>query len=152
MKKISAGILVYKRHGSELQVLLLRLGGPFWQNKDSWTIPKGEVEVGEDDFKAAKREFREEVGMPPPDGDYFDLGTIDQSSAKTNHIWAVEGEMNLAGFKCNTFSMEWPPNSGRIRSFPECDQAEWFTLEMAKSKLLAAQKGFIDKLESHLGR
>ena len=152
MKKISAGILVYKKNGSNVEVLLLHLGGPFWQKKDSWTIPKGETEIGEDDFSAAKREFSEEVGMSPPNGAYFDLGTINQSSVKANHIWAVEGDMDLAGFKSNTFSVEWPPRSGRIQSFPECDQAEWFTLDNAKNKLLTVQKGFIDKLESHLGR
>ena len=149
MKKYSAGILVF-RQNPDVEVLLLHLGGPFWAKKDSWTIPKGEIKPDEDEFAAAKREFFEEVGMAAPDGKYIDLGQIDQPPDKTNHIWAVAGSLNLSGFKCNEFSMEWPPRSGKMQTFPECDRAEWFSLNQAKDKLLKAQQGFIDRLESQL--
>ncbi len=150
MKKFSAGILVFRRQTGDIEILLLHLGGPFWAKKDSWTLPKGEAEPYEEKFAAAKREFREEVGITPPDGKYIDLGQIDQSPDKTNIIWAVEGDLDVAKFKSNEFSMEWPPRSGKIQSFPECDRAEWFSLDQAKEKILKAQAEFIGRLESHL--
>ena len=146
MTKISSGILVYKRSENEIYLLLLHLGGPLWSNKDSWTIPKGEAVDHEDDIIAAKREFEEEVGLSAPQGEFIDLGLLRQSSAKTNHIFAVEGDIDTSLFKCNEFEMEWPPHSGKIQRFPECDKAEWFSLEEAKTKILAAQVEFIDIL------
>lgn len=125
----------------------MHIGGPLWEKKDSWTIPKGEANPGESELDAAKREFEEEVGCKVPDGELVDLGRIRQSSVKTNHIWAIEGDIDLKDFHCNEFTMEWPPHSGQIMSFPECDRAEWFNLEVAISKLLAPQREFIRLLK-----
>ena len=150
MKKHSAGIIVYRQQDGEVEVLLLHLGGPFWAKKDSWTIPKGEIEPDEEELAAAKREFLEEVGIMPPEGRYIDLGLIDQPPDKTNHIWAIKGNLDLAQFKCNEFSMEWPPRSGKMQTFPEFDRPEWFTLNEARAKLLKAQQSFIDRLDSKI--
>lgn len=147
MSKISAGVLVFRRKAQSLEVLLLHIGGPLWEKKDCWTIPKGELDSGETEIDAARREFQEEVGCPVPEGKLIDLGQIRQSSAKTNHIWAVEGEVDIDQFVCNEFTMEWPPHSGKIMSYPECDRAEWFDLETAQHKLLQPQREFIRLLD-----
>ena len=146
MSKHSAGIVVFRRQRDAIEVLLVHPAGPFWAKKDSWSIPKGELDEGEDYLTAAKREFIEETGIEPLSGEFVDLGAIKQSGGKTNFIWAIEGDPDLTNFHSNTFSMEWPPNSGQHQEFPEVDRAQWFDLEAAKRKLFKAQAGFIDRL------
>jgi predicted NUDIX family NTP pyrophosphohydrolase len=122
----SAGILVYK-NPKQLEVLLVHPGGPFFAKKDLgvWSIPKGEVEEGEDQLEAAKREFSEELNMAPPSGELIDLGTIRQAGGKVVSAWAVKGDIDVTKVKCNTFAMEWPPKSGKQQEFPENDKTEW---------------------------
>jgi predicted NUDIX family NTP pyrophosphohydrolase len=145
--KISAGLLLYRRRGGEIEVLLAHPGGPFFQKKDAgaWSIPKGEVEGEEDLLERARIEFREELGAEPPAGPYIELETVKQKGGKTVHAWACEGD--FAGpARSNMFEMEWPPRSGRMREFPEVDRAEWFGLTEARAKMNEAQVGFIDRL------
>ena len=152
MKKRSAGILMYRRTGSELEVLLVHPGGPFWAKKDlgAWSIPKGEFEEGEEPLAAAKRELCEELGTAPAgaflDGPFLDLGTLVQPSRKEVIAWAVEGDFPVAALKSNTFEMEWPPRSGKKKRFPEVDRAEWFDLAEARRKILRGQVEFIERL------
>ena len=150
MPKHSAGLLVYRRQGGKLEVLLEHPGGPFWANKDEgvWIIPKGEYD-NEDALEAAKREFREELGQSPPRGEYQELGEV-KAGNKINKIWAVEGNVDTANVKSNTFELEWPPKSGRTQKFPEVDRAEWFDLATAKRKLRASQLEFLVRLEKFL--
>jgi len=152
MAKESAGILVYKHEGNELKVLLVHPGGPLYVKKDDgvWSVPKGELDGSEDHLQAAYREFEEELGMPTPAAEPKDLGTIKQKSGKTVYVWAVEGDLDLGGFTCNTFSMEWPPKSGKMQEFPECDRAEWFDTQTARQKLNEAQVEFLDRLEQSI--
>jgi predicted NUDIX family NTP pyrophosphohydrolase len=152
MKKRSAGILMYRRAGPELQVLLVHPGGPFWARKDlgAWSIPKGEFEDGEEPLAAAKREFGEELGTEP-DGAFVALGTLVQPGLKEVIAWAVEGDFAVAELKSNTFEMEWPPKSGKRRQFPEVDRAEWFALADARRKILPGQAEFIDWLVARIG-
>lgn len=147
MKKKSAGILMYKRSGKELVLLLVHPGGPFWANKDSgaWSIPKGEYEQGEEPLTAAKREFCEELGAEPS-GEFFELGALVQPSRKEIIAFAVEGDFPVMALKSNTFELEWPPKSGRKKQFPEVDRAEWFNPAEARQKILAGQVEFIDRL------
>jgi predicted NUDIX family NTP pyrophosphohydrolase len=147
MKKRSAGILMYRRPGPELEVLLVHPGGPFWAKKDlgAWSIPKGEYEESEEPLAAAKREFREELGVEA-DGAFVELGTLVQPSRKEIAAWAVEGDFVVEELKSNTFEMEWPPKSGRKRQFPEVDRAGWFGLEEARGKILRGQAEFIERL------
>ena len=142
----SAGILVFHRQGGKVEVLLAHPGGPFWAKKDKWTVPKGELEPDEDLLTGAAREFEEEVGVKPPTGERLELGEFKQGSAKVNHIWAIEGDVDLRAFKSNTFSMEWPPKSGVQQEFAENDRAAWFDLATARRKLFTAQGVFIDRL------
>jgi predicted NUDIX family NTP pyrophosphohydrolase len=150
MAKQSAGILVFRKATGGFEVLLVHPGGPFWVRKDTWSIPKGQLEADEELLSGARREFEEEVGLPAPDGSLIDLGGIKQSGGKTNFIWAVEGDTALKLFKSNTFTMEWPPKSGQQQEFPENDRAAWFDLATAKSKIFKDQTGFIDKLAEEL--
>lgn len=150
MPKYSAGILLYKREAGGVKVLLLHPGGPVWERKDFWLFPKGGVEEGEDHRQAARREFLEETGSPVPEGEWIDLGEA-KGDSKINHIWALEGDLDTAKFSCNTFTMEWPPKSGKLQEFPECDRAEWFDLQTAEQKLFKSQAVFIDRLAEHLG-
>jgi predicted NUDIX family NTP pyrophosphohydrolase len=145
--KRSAGILMYKRSGPELRLLLVHPGGPFWAKRDlgAWSIPKGEYEEGEDPLAAARREFCEELGIEPR-GDFLALGELVQPSRKAITAWAVEGDFDPRQLKSNTFELEWPPKSGRRQSFPEVDRAEWFTPAQARTKILPGQIGFIDRL------
>jgi predicted NUDIX family NTP pyrophosphohydrolase len=145
----SAGIIVCKPSDDGYLVLLAHPAGPLWGHKDKWSIPKGRLESGEDHRTAAFREFEEEIGMPPPNGALIDLGSI-KSGSITNFVWAVEGDIDLDKFSCNTFTMEWPPNSGVQAEFPENDRAAWFDLDTAKTKLYIGQIGFIDRLAAHL--
>lgn len=150
--KTSAGLLLFRRRGDTVEVLIGHMGGPFWARKDdgAWSIPKGEVEDGDDDLTTALREFEEEFGHPPPDGPRLDLGTFEQSRQKTIHIWAAEGDLEPATCVSNTFELEWPPRSGRLQTFPEIDRAEWFDVADAHSKLVRGQRQVIDCLLERL--
>jgi predicted NUDIX family NTP pyrophosphohydrolase len=149
----SAGILLYRRAGDGLEVLLVHPGGPFWAKRDAgaWSVPKGEHEGDEDPLAAARREFEEELGTAPPEGEAVDLGEIRQKSGKYVRAWALEGELNAERITSNTFELEWPPRSGRVKAFPEVDRADWFTLEQAREKLNPAQVGLLDRIEERLG-
>lgn len=152
MVKQSAGILVYRKRESGLEVLLVHPGGPFWAKKDrgAWSLPKGEFE-GDDGLAAAKREFEEELGSTPPAGSYQELGTVKNKSGKIIYAWTVEGELDIKEIKSNTFSLEWPLKSGKEQEFPEVDRAGWFSLEVAGQKLHEAQVAFIERLADKLG-
>jgi predicted NUDIX family NTP pyrophosphohydrolase len=148
--KRSAGILLHRRGSNgEREVLLVHPGGPFWAKKDAgvWSIPKGEYDDGEDARAAALREFAEEIGAPPPDGDLVHLGEVRQRSGKTVVAWALEGDADVAAIRSNTFTMEWPPRSGTMREFPEIDRAGWFGPDEAREKILPAQAPLLDRLD-----
>ena len=148
----SAGIVLYRRTGSELEILLGHMGGPYWAKKDdgAWSIPKGEYDDTEDPYAAARREFEEEIGQPPPPGPRVDLGRITQRNGKVVTAFALEGDLDPAVVTCNTFELEWPPRSGRIQTFPEIDRVAWFRLPEAAQKALASQGELFDRLASHL--
>jgi len=150
--KTSAGILLYRTGEIGLEVLIAHMGGPFWEGKDAraWSIPKGETEKGEDPLAVARREFEEELGSPPPPEPYLDLGSAEQSSRKRVHIFAVEGDLDAEATTSNTFSLEWPPRSGKLQEFPEIDHAAWVSLELAGEKLVRGQVQFLERLESAL--
>ncbi|MCL4357960.1 NUDIX domain-containing protein [Patescibacteria group bacterium] len=150
MIKTSYGILVFKRDRGNIYVLLAHPGGPFYQGKDLWTIPKGEPDGSEDNITTAKREFHEETGVNIPGDELIDLGSLAQSAVKINRIWAVHGNPDLTLFSSNEFELEWPPRSGKIQHFPEIDRIAWFTTDTARMKLFPKQTGFIDRLESAL--
>jgi predicted NUDIX family NTP pyrophosphohydrolase len=143
----SAGLLLYRRNGNGVEVLLGHPGGPFWRNKDlgSWSIPKGLIAEGEKPLAAARREFTEETGHRPR-GKSLPLGEARQPGGKLVQAWAVEGDWDAASLKSNMFEMEWPPRSGRRHSFPELDQAEWFDLTEAQAKILKGQAIFLTRL------
>lgn len=144
----SAGLLVYRVHQRCLEVLLAHMGGPFWAAKDdrAWSIPKGEYEPQEGALAAARREFQEEMGSAPPEGPLVELGEIRQPSGKLITAWAVAGEFDTTRLQSNTFMLEWPPGSGRLREYPEVDRACWFDIDTARMKLVRGQVGFIDRL------
>jgi predicted NUDIX family NTP pyrophosphohydrolase len=146
----SAGLLVYRRRDAGIEVLLVHPGGPFWQKRDdaAWSIPKGEVGDSENGLDVARREFQEELGMPAPDGDVAELGSVRQAGGKTVRAWAIPGDLDVATITSNTFEIEWPPRSGRMQRFPEVDRAAWFPLEMARRKILPAQQALLDRLEA----
>jgi len=146
-KKKSAGILMYRVRESGLEVLLVHPGGPFWAKKDegSWSIPKGEFEEGEDPLSTAKREFQEETGFLV-EGNFITLTPLKQPSGKLVYAWGIKGDCDAEAIKSNMFSMEWPPRSGKRQEFPEVDRAGWFTLEVAKEKILTGQAGFLEEL------
>ena len=143
----SAGLLLYRRNGDGVEVLLGHPGGPFWRNKDlgSWSIPKGLIAEGEKPLAAARREFTEETGHRPR-GKSLPLGEARQPGGKRVQAWAVEGDWDAASLKSNMFEMEWPPRSGRRHSFPELDRAEWFDLAEAQAKILKGQAIFLTRL------
>lgn len=149
---VSAGILLFRRQDGGIEVLLAHQGGPFWTNKDAghWTIPKGEVEPGEAWIDVARREFAEETGFELQINEDLPLGEITQKSGKTVLAWAVEGDLDPAQARSNTFSIEWPPRSGRQQDFPEIDRVEWFGLEEARRRLKPAQVPFIERLVAAL--
>jgi len=151
MGKKSAGLLLYRWHGQEMEVLLAHMGGPFWKNKDegAWTLPKGEYEA-EEPLEAAQREFQEETGFALPPGPYLPLAPIKQSGGKTVLAFAAEGDCDPARLESNTFEMEWPPKSGRRQSFPEVDRAAWLPIEAAKRKILKSQRPLLDDLKEQL--
>ncbi len=152
MAKLSAGLLVYRVKDKTVEVFLVHPGGPFWAKKDggAWSIPKGEYTSEENPLEAAKREFKEETGFEPPAGKMMELQPIKQPSGKVVIAWAVEGDFDAGKINSNTFSMEWPPKSGKQQEFPEVDRAEWFSLEEAKAKILKGQAGFIEQLIENL--
>ncbi|HYA28347.1 MAG TPA: NUDIX domain-containing protein [Acidobacteriota bacterium] len=149
-KKISAGLLVFRRRG-EIEVFLVHPGGPFWSKKDAgaWSVPKGEIGVGEDPLQAAKREFQEETGFKI-DGEFYPLDAVKQSGGKVVQAWAVEADCDPAQLRSNRFSMEWPPKSGKTQDFPEVDRAAWFNVEEARKRINAGQIGLLDQLISRL--
>jgi predicted NUDIX family NTP pyrophosphohydrolase len=141
----SAGLLLFRRVSNTIQVFLVHPGGPFWARKDggAWTVPKGEHGEDEDALDAARREFEEETSHRP-EGTFHPLAPVTQKSGKTVAAWAVEGDFDPALLRSNTFEVEWPPRSGKVRSFPEVDRAEWFGLEEAARKIRPEQRPFLD--------
>ena len=148
----SAGLLLYRGDGRGREVLLVHPGGPFWTNRDrgAWSIPKGVYGPEEEPLLAARREFEEELGSAPPDGDVIELGEITQKSGKQVIAWGLQGDLDVSRAHSNTFTIEWPPRSGRFRQFPEVDRAEWFPLDVARDKINPAQAELIDRLEAAL--
>jgi predicted NUDIX family NTP pyrophosphohydrolase len=153
MAKVSAGLLLYRYQDGRLQVFLVHPGGPFWARKDegAWSIPKGEVGDGEDPLAAAKREFEEETGIQPS-GDFVPLAAIRQKAGKVVQAWAFAGDCNPRQTRSNSFTMEWPPRSGKQEEFPEVDRAEFFEIEEAKHKINPAQAAMLSELQQKLER
>ena len=149
--RLSAGILLFRRSGGALELLLVHPGGPFWARKDDgvWSIPKGEYEESQDPQAAALREFEEEIGQPLPAAsvpDLIALGSQRLPSGKIVTAWAADGDLDADGIVSNTFEMEWPPRSGEMREFPEVDRAGWFAVDDARVKITRGQLPFIDAL------
>lgn len=152
MPSTSAGLLPYRVTDAGLRVFLAHMGGPFWAKKDdgSWTLPKGEYDANEDPLAAARREFREETGFEA-EGEFLPLGEVTQKAGKTVVAWAFASDVDPRVLRSNTFEMEWPPRSGKMRAFPEIDRAEWFSLEEAHRKILASQVPFLERLKAVVG-
>lgn len=150
MPQVSAGLLMYRQR-DQLQVLLVHPGGPFFRNKDegAWTIPKGEVQPGEEPLAAARREFLEETGFAASEP-FTPLQPIKQKGGKVVHAWATTGDLDPAAVRSNTFQLEWPPKSGRLAEFPEIERAEWFGIDDARQKLNPAQVALVDELVAQL--
>jgi predicted NUDIX family NTP pyrophosphohydrolase len=149
----SAGLVLYRRHKGALEVLLVHPGGPFWAKKDlgAWSIPKGEFNPDEEEgLLVARREFEEETGQPI-EGDFTPLEPIRQRGGKIVQAWAIEGDLDVTRVRSNSFSMEWPPRSGKFHSFPEVDRAEWFPIPEAKERILQGQRPLLEQLEARLG-
>ncbi|MFB7247231.1 DNA mismatch repair protein MutT [Streptomyces populi] len=147
----SAGLLLFRRTGHGVEVLVGHMGGPYFARRDAgaWTLPKGEYGPDETAWDAARREFREELGLPPPDGEAIALGEVTQTNGKVVTAWAVEADLDPAAVVPGTFTMEWPPRSGRRQEFPELDRVEWMTPERARTLLVTAQTVFLDRLAEH---
>ncbi|MGZ8803429.1 MAG: NUDIX domain-containing protein [Mycobacterium sp.] len=152
MSRLSAGLLLYRETGN-LEVLIGHPGGPFWARKDegAWSIPKGEYAEGEDPWIVAQREFTEEIGKPPPVGDRIEFPPLRQPSGKVITAFAVRGDLDLEGTGSNTFTLEWPKGSGKLREYPEIDRVAWLALPTARAKLLKGQRPLLDHLEDALG-
>lgn len=148
--KQSAGLLIYKLVNKTCYVLLLHPGGPLYARKDVWSIPKGELEEGEDHLEAAYREFQEEVGIRLPDVEPMELGSTKQKSGKLDYIWAIEADITVTELPEDMFTMQWPPKSGKMQQFVENDRAEWFTAATAKTKVFSSQQVFFDRLMEKL--
>jgi predicted NUDIX family NTP pyrophosphohydrolase len=150
MARSSAGLLMFRKRDPEVEVLLVHPGGPFWRKKDAgaWSIPKGESLPGEDPLTTARREFEEETGIAA-EGPFIDLGEARQAGGKKVTAWAFARD-GLPTLRSNTFSLEWPPRSGRIEHFPEVDRAEWFSLSAARSRMHRGQDVFLERLRLHL--
>jgi len=148
----SAGVVLYRRSGAGIEVLLVHPGGPFWARRDAgaWSIPKGEFAVGEAPAVAARREFAEETGAAPPEP-LTPLTPVAQSRGKTVHPFAAEGDLDPATVTSNTFTIEWPPRSGRTQAFAEIDRAAWFALDEARQRIVAGQRPILDELQKKLG-
>lgn len=151
--RLSAGLLLYRRREGRLEVLIAHPGGPLFARKDAghWSIPKGEPAPGEDLLDTARREFAEETGFAPR-GPFIALTPVVQKGGKRVHAWAAEDDWDPAQLTCNTFTLEWPPRSGQMRTFPEIDRAEWCDLEQARHRLKPAQAAWLDELEALVGR
>jgi predicted NUDIX family NTP pyrophosphohydrolase len=149
MAKISAGILLFRRRPAGIEVMLVHPGGPFWAKKDlgAWSIAKGLADEGEDLLAAAKREFLEETGVAV-EGEFLDLGAHKQSGGKTIVAWACEDDFDPTLLKSNTFTLEWPPRSGRMAQFPEVDRAAWFSIDEALEKINKGQKPILVALKA----
>ncbi|MGW6643455.1 NUDIX domain-containing protein [Streptomyces iakyrus] len=149
--KRSAGLLLFRTTDNGLEVLLGHMGGPFFARRDAgaWTVIKGEYEPGEPAWEAARREFREELGLPPPDGEAIDLGEVRQTGGKIVTAWAVRADLDPAAVVPGTFRMEWPPRSGLLQEFPELDRVAWFGLDRARAVIVKAQAAFLDRLAEH---
>jgi predicted NUDIX family NTP pyrophosphohydrolase len=152
--RISAGILLFRRGPSGTEVLLAHPGGPMFAKKDHghWTIPKGEVEPGEELLDVARREFEEETGSAAPAGRPIELGSIVQKGGKTVHGWAIEGDLDPALAVSNSFELVWPPRSGRLETFPEIDRVEWFGAVEARSRIKETQVPLLDRLDAVIAR
>jgi len=148
----SAGLLLHRSRAGGREFFLVHPGGPFWAKKDegSWSIPKGELEAGEDPLETAKRELEEETGIVAQ-GPCVPLGSVKQKNGKLVHVWAIEQDADAASIRSNTFALEWPPRSGRTREFPEVDRAAWFDLATARRKINAAQRELLERLAATLG-
>ncbi len=146
--RISAGLLMYRLHDGKLQILLAHPGGPFYTNRDDdiWSIPKGEPTPGEDLLACAQREFEEETAISPT-GPFIALKPVTQKGGKVVHAWAFKGDCDPSAILSNTFTMEWPPKSGRQMEFPEIDRAKFFDVAAARRKIKAAQMALIEELE-----
>lgn len=151
MSKKSAGLLMYRETHGPIEVFLVHPGGPFWAKKDdgAWSIPKGEFSEDEDPLEVAKREFQEETDFVVK-GDFQPLDSLRQPSGKIVYAWVINGDVDAAALKSNTFSIEWPRGSGKVQEFPEVDRASWFTIEIARRKILRGQVAFLDQLESRI--
>lgn len=151
MSRVSAGLLMYRQRAGQVEILLVHPGGPFFRNKDlgAWSIPKGEVATDEDPLAAARREFQEETGLNA-EGPFVAFSPIKQKGGKIVHAWAFAGDCDPATLVSNTFEIEWPPRSRRRMSFPEVDKAEFFSLEVARTKINPAQAGLLDELKGLL--
>ncbi|WP_406214112.1 NUDIX domain-containing protein [Streptomyces canus] len=150
--RTSAGLLLFRHTYDGLEVLLGHMGGPFFARRDAgaWTVPKGEYEPdSEPAWDAARREFQEELGLPPPDGEAVPLGEVRQTNGKVVTAWAIEADLDPATVVPGLFSMEWPPKSGQMREFPELDRVEWFGLDRARAVIVKAQAAFLDRLAEH---
>jgi predicted NUDIX family NTP pyrophosphohydrolase len=150
-RRQSAGLLLFRRRADALEVLLVHPGGPYWARKDdgAWSIPKGEVEESEDALAAARREVEEETGARPS-GPFIALAPLHQTGGKIVHVWAVESDFDPAALESNLIEMEWPPKSGKLKSFPEVDRAGWFDIETAARKILASQAIALQHLQARL--
>jgi len=151
MPTTSAGILLYRVVQGQVQVFLVHPGGPFWTHKDAgaWSIPKGEFDANEDALAAAKREFAEETGFDIS-GEFKELNPVEQNPYKTVYAWAVAGNLDATAIRSNTFTMQWPPKSGRYEEFPEVDRGEWFDMPIAKQKIVRGQVPLLEQLEQLL--
>lgn len=151
MPRISAGLLIYRRRDGVLEVFLVHPGGPFWARKDlgAWSIPKGEIDPAEDHLAAARREFTEETGLVA-DGDFVPVDPIRQRGGKIVQAFALESDCDPEAIRSNSFTIEWPPRSGRQQPFPEVDRAAWFTLDVARRKINPAQAALLDALQAML--
>ncbi|MGW4081909.1 NUDIX domain-containing protein [Streptomyces sp. NPDC004822] len=147
----SAGLLLVRRTDAGPEVLLGHMGGPYFARRDAgaWTVPKGEYAPDEPAWDAARREFQEELGLPPPDGEPVALGEVRQAGGKTVTVWAVEADLDPADVVPGTFTMEWPPRSGRTQEFPELDRVAWLPLDRARELIVKAQAAFLDRLAEH---
>jgi predicted NUDIX family NTP pyrophosphohydrolase len=150
--KLSAGLLLYRITDDGIEVLLGHPGGPFWARKDdgAWSIPKGEYTTDEDPWSAARREFREEIGFDAPDGPRLDLPPVKQAGGKVVTAFAVQGDLDVTDSVSNTFELEWPKGSGRVKEYPEVDRVAWLPVEAARVKLLKGQLPLLDSLLEHL--
>lgn len=148
----SAGLLLHRAADSGVEVLIGHMGGPFWARRDAgaWSIPKGEYGPDEPPLDAARREFREELGVAPPEGTYLPLGEARQANGKVVTVWAVAADLDPTRIVPGTFAMEWPKGSGTIREFPEIDRVEWFAVETAADKLVRGQVAFLERLVERL--